>query len=450
MSTEHAEKADSAIKHPLRNVPILFAAILTGLFAVAYTQILGLAETFLDHPIFTTYPILSLLVVTSGFISSWWLVHAFCPEAQGSGIPQLMAAVSLSEGHHTSMIKTLLHFKIIVIKSLSAMVKVAAGAPLGKEGPTLHIAGAIFFNIFELEKKFKVFHSHFTQRTMILAGGGAGLAAAFNTPLGGIAFVIEELSDSHLSAFRTPLFYAVLTAGLITQVLENGFMYLGVLPIKAFEMNQLLPTVILAIAAAITCTVLGSTLKALAIKRRLITDWKKQCLLAGVAGIAFWGWITFVSPSAKGAGRSVLLDMLYNGHASSVLETLSRFVGVVLGYGSGGAGGVFTPTLTLGGATASLVESKLLSLNTGILEFNNPMGVLGVLVGMTAGLSALTQCPLTSFIIILEMTDHHYALFPLMIAAILGTEVSRLLTAQTLYQFTRDRFVEQSQSASPL
>lgn len=113
----------------------------------------------------------------------------------------------------------------------------------------------------------------------------------------------------------------------------------------------------------------------------------------------------------------------------------SRFFGTAITYGVGGAGGIFAPTLSLGATTSSFIQSL----------FESHLGTMGVLAGMTAGLAALTQSPLTSFVLILEMTDRHGAIFPLMIAALIGQGVSKFVSKVSFYEFVCLRILDPHQ-----
>ena len=143
------------------------------------------------------------IITPFAFVLSWWLVDRFAPYAKGSGIPQVMASVDLANPRDRYMIKYLLSFKIIIIKIISSFILIAGGGIIGREGPTIQIAGSVFRKVNELLPKW---WPKISQKNMILTGAAAGLSAAFNTPLGGVVFAIEELAK-HILVILKQHFY---------------------------------------------------------------------------------------------------------------------------------------------------------------------------------------------------------------------------------------------------
>jgi H+/Cl- antiporter ClcA len=219
-----------------RLVPYWIGGALTALMAVFYYRIFVWSEEF-AHLWATSNPYLSLALIPLGMILSWLLVHFLAPGASGSGIPQLIASLKAppqSEAFLARMLSPL----VIPVKLAGSCVCVALGGVSGREGPMLQISGSIFYSIHRLWPARRPFslptqRSLIDIRSMILAGGAAGLAAAFNTPLGGIIFAIEELAKVHLSQVRTYIFHAVVLAGLLAQGILGHYLYLD--PIQAAD-----------------------------------------------------------------------------------------------------------------------------------------------------------------------------------------------------------------------
>ncbi|HQS06831.1 MAG TPA: chloride channel protein, partial [Daejeonella sp.] len=145
---------------------------------------------------------------------SWWLVRHFSPYAKGSGIPQVMASIDLSSPKTSSIIDKLLGFRILIVKIASSLVMAAGGAAIGREGPTIQIAASVFRVVNE---RLPLWIPKIAKKNVIITGAAAGLAAAFNTPLGGIVFAIEELTKTHFSFYKTAIFSSVIIAGLTAQ-----------------------------------------------------------------------------------------------------------------------------------------------------------------------------------------------------------------------------------------
>ena len=213
----HAEKFKMATRQSL---PFWIASIVTGFVAVMYTEIFRWIEIFHSHIHFRSN-LWVFVFVPVVFLVSWYMILRLAPPASGSGIPQLFAAIKMSGKKGTSkFINKLLSVKVIFVKLASSSIILLGGGAIGREGPTIQIAGAIFNSVNKLMPKN---WPKISNKLMLVSGGAAGLAAAFNTPLGGIVFAIEELGKTHLNKFRTPLFVAVIVAGLTSQVFLGSF-----------------------------------------------------------------------------------------------------------------------------------------------------------------------------------------------------------------------------------
>ncbi|MBX3019699.1 MAG: chloride channel protein [Bdellovibrionaceae bacterium] len=418
----------SARQKFLGALPYWIAGAATALAAIIYAQIFHRAELLAaELLVFAGY---GLLVITpSLFLVSWWLVDRFAPYANGSGIPQLMAASELTETPGAAaVIPRLLGLRIILVKVASSLVAVVGGGAIGREGPTLQIAGSIF----DLTNRYLPARLKIPNRQgMILAGGAAGLAAAFNTPLGGIAYVIEELAKSHLSFFRTGILHAVVVAGLISQVVMGSYLYFGYPKLAEFSWGQVGMVILVSLSAGLVGALFGQFLKYIFQLRALFTSRGAKALAALTFGFLFALLIVFVTPKTMGSGREVIDPLLFREGVATPADLFARFIGSGLTFASGGAGGIFAPTLAIGGATGSLVATFVLG----------TLLPLAALAGMTAALAALTHSPLTAFILILEMTDRHSSILPLMMAAMIGQGVSKLISKQSFYEFVAQRLV---------
>lgn len=424
---------EEAKKRFLLALPFWFAGLLTALFATLYARVFSFFEQESIH-LYASLGYWALLAVPIFFLLSWYVVERFAPFSNGSGIPQLMAAAEISQ--HTpesGFIRSLLGAKIIFFKILSSLMGVLGGGAIGREGPTLQIAGSIFHLTGMVFPKNLFSKNH---HGLILAGGAAGLASAFNTPMGGIAYVMEELSRSHLSSFRTGILHAVIVAGLISQLVMGPYLYLGYPKVEVIQLSQLGLLVGISILVGLLVAFFGQSLKLVVIFRSELSTPMKRAILALVCGFCFAAFAIFASRTVVGSGKEILNELLFTTKKASFLDVFSRYFGSVVTYSTGGAGGIFAPTLSLGGAAASYMAQL----------FHAEVGPLVVLVGMTAALSALTQSPFTSFVLILEMTDRHSAIFPLMIAALLGQGVSRFVSKHSFYEFVFHRILSDYQT----
>src|SRR6478735_5538616 len=207
----------------LQALPFWLASMLTGMIAVIYTKLFLAAESGAVY--FYHKAHWSLFIITPAcFLVSVWLVQRFAPYSRGSGIPQVTAAIELSSPKGNQLVDKLLNLKVILIKITSSCVMALGGGIIGREGPTIQIAGSIFRTV---NRWLPVWWPKISKRNMIMTGAAAGLAAAFNTPLGGIVFAIEELTKTHISYFKTAIFTAVIIAGLTAQEFLGTYLYLG-------------------------------------------------------------------------------------------------------------------------------------------------------------------------------------------------------------------------------
>ncbi|GAC1598006.1 MAG: hypothetical protein NVS3B19_20210 [Ginsengibacter sp.] len=406
----------------LQALPFWTASLLTGVVAVLYTKLFRFAEEGTMYVVKNYFPLIFILVPVC-FISSWWLVKYFSPEASGSGIPQVMAAVELSNPKNRSFVNKLLSLRMIVIKILSSLIMALGGGTIGREGPTIQIAASIFTMINNILPKWwpKV-----SGKNMILTGAAAGLAAAFNTPLGGIVFAVEELSKSHLSYFKSALFTAVIIAGLTAKSFLGPYLYLGFPKVTDTSNYIFLAVMLVSVIAGIS----GSLMSKIMI---LIFKWKSKFkfnyqhilyLLFCSFLIAFAAY--YVNVKILGSGKDLITHSLFTSdkHVSVYLPFL-RMGSNILSFTTGAAGGVFAPALSIGSNIGAVV-STLINLspdNTNLI----------ILCGMVGFLTGVTRSPFTSAILVLEMTDRHSIIFHLMLASMLANFVSILIDKVSLY-----------------
>src|SRR3954471_1789202 len=178
----------------LQAIPFWLASLVTGLVAVGYAKLFNYSERVLQSA-YQWHHWLIFLLAPTGFVCGWLIVRMFAVNARGSGIPQVMAAIDLATPRMSHLIDRLLNLRIIVTKIFSSLVMVMGGAAIGREGPTIQIAGSVFHLANRWAPKG---WPKLSQQSFIMTGAAAGLAAAFNTPLGGIVFAVEELARIHI------------------------------------------------------------------------------------------------------------------------------------------------------------------------------------------------------------------------------------------------------------
>lgn len=420
------------LKHNLlQAIPFWIGSVITGFFAVLYAQIFAWGENLMNF-IFNWHAWLIFIIAPIGFVLSWWLVKEFAPNAKGSGIPQVMAAVELANPKEHKKIRSLLSLKIIIFKIISSVVLVIGGGAVGREGPTIQIAGSVFRKVNEYLPDW---WPKISKKNMIMTGAAAGLAAAFNTPLGGIVFAVEELSKTHINYFKTALFTAVIIAGLTAQTLAGSYLYLGYPKTNDVSLMVMFPIMLVAATAGI----MASQLSVIMLR---INGWKKKTLKTDRANVAFLvvcaliiaSIAYFINREILGSGKEIMERVLFtkDKHEDWYVPIL-RMLGPALSFTSGGAGGIFAPALSAGASIGSVIS--------GVIHLTPNETNVVVLGGMVAFLTGITRAPFTSAIIVLEMTDRHSLIFHLMLAGMVSSIASILVSRHSLYDVLKVNFL---------
>ncbi len=432
----HNEKLKNNL---LQAIPFWIASLITGVCAVFYAKIFTWGEQLMNF-IFDWNPLMIFIIAPVGFVVSWWLVKEFAPYAKGSGIPQVMAAVELANPKENKKIRQLLSLKIIIFKVLSSVALVIGGGAVGREGPTIQIAGSVFRKVNEYLPDW---WPKISKKNMIMTGAAAGLSAAFNTPLGGIVFAVEELAKTHINYFKTALFTAVIIAGLMAQTLAGSYLYLGYPKTSDVSLSIMFPVILVSGISGI----FASQLSVLMLK---ISAWKKR-LKTNIANIIFLvisaliiaSLAYFVNREILGSGKEIMERTLFseNKHEDWYVPIL-RMIGPALSFTSGGAGGIFAPALSAGASIGSVISGWIhLSPN----ETN-----VVILAGMVAFLTGITRAPFTSAIIVLEMTDRHSLIFHLMLAGMVSSLISLMVSRKSLYDSLKISYLEEIRSNEEL
>lgn len=417
----------------LQALPFWIGALFTGLIAVLYTKMFGYAEA-LGLQIFHWHSWSLFILTPVCFVLAWWIVIKFDKKAAGSGIPQVMAAIELANPKFNYLADLFLNLKTIVVKIISTLLMILGGGVIGREGPTVQIAGSIFRTV---NKWLPASWPKVSKRIMIMTGAAAGLAAAFNTPLGGIVFAVEELSKTHINYFKTALFTGVIIAGLTAQGILGSYLYLGY-P----EIGSVSGTLIFFVLLVACVTGYISSAAGLLILK--INRWKQKlnhpgyrllyvigCALL-IASIAF-----FLNAGVLGSGKTEMSRLLFTNdkHVGFFLP-LYRVVGSVASFTTGAAGGIFAPSLSAGAVIGGLVAE--------LFKFTDSNATVLILSGMVAFLTGITRSPFTSAILVLEMTDRHSVVFYLMVAALAASLFAGILDKHSLYDHIKDAYLKEA------
>ncbi len=354
------------------------------------------------------------------FLLSVELIRRVAPCADGAGIPQTIFAASHLREPQTAALRPLVSLRTMSVKIVALLVGVWACASTGREGPTVHVAACLFVSVVWLLRR--VTKLSLDVRSAVVAGGAAGLAAAFNTPLAGVTFAIEELSTDYFANIKDVVLMAIIVAGLTAKSLTGEYTYFG----------RLADPSSLSLLAILLIGLLGGAGGALF--SSALVEGRRQCVRLAVGRWRYLlpvllAWavlaVNAVSPmSVLGPGNKaaqVLVQGDFGRWAFSF--PWCKMLATLCTYWSGIAGGIFAPCLSMGAGLGADVGWWMSAPVAGC-----------ALIGMTAFLAGAIQAPITSFVIIFEMTGHHQMLLPIMLAALLGFMTAKVLGAKHLYQ----------------
>lgn len=399
-------------------------AVVVGLSAVALTKLGNLANhTFAAAD--ARWPWMPFFVTPSGLVLSLWLTQRFFPGAQGSGIPQVIAALDPKTGRTPA---GLLSVRIAIGKILLTTLGLFAGASIGREGPTVHVGAAFTSAAGRLAgvKRPQL------ERALILAGGAAGIAAAFNTPIAGIMFAIEELArgfDEHASG---TIILTILIAGLTAITLEGNYTYFGVTHATLAPSQWLLVPAIGAVGGAAGGLFSHIVLDLSERLRGILSRHPYRFALVFGLTLAMIGALS--GGSTFGTGYAEARGLVLGKAQLPWFFPIAKWIASLLSYLSGIPGGLFAPALATGAG---------LGVDVGRL-FGPGTTQAAVILGMVSYLSGVVQTPITAFVIVMEMTANNTLLFPLMAAAWLATLVARLICRTPIYQGLAARFLAQT------
>lgn len=398
--------------------------VLSALVCSGYARLFTIAEST-SSQFFSSHPLYLFGAAPLGMALSFLLVRWFAPGSSGSGIPQVMVCI---EKDFQYLAKTLLRKTVIVIKILSSLVAVFIGAAIGREGPSLQVSASIAYAIGVVAEKF---HVKIKTEQVLVAGAASGLAAAFNTPIGGIVYAIEELSKEHVRNFKDVLILAVVISGLTAQLILGNYLYLGYPVLKsASNFSSLLMIAGLSILCGVLGSVFSKFLLALISWRRRQSFTKQLMIVAGV-GVVIAACFYLLGPHSLYSGKEVINQTLFSSEPMKPELAFSRFITPLLSSMTGIAGGVFAPSLSTGAAIGSYISNLI----------NAELQTVFALAGMVGFLTGVTHTPITSFILVLEMTDRHSVVLPMMIAAVFSSFGAKLISKRSFYEEVFDEFV---------
>ncbi|MDH2385463.1 chloride channel protein [Bradyrhizobium sp. CER78] len=411
-----------------RRAIFLLGGIAVGAAAVALAQLADWAQIAFGAVV-SHFRYASLLLTPAGFALSVFLTNRFFQNAQGSGIPQAIAARHLTD---QTARENLVSLRIAAGKILLTLFGLLCGASVGREGPTVQIGASIMFALGRFSPR--------RQPGLILAGAAAGVAAAFNTPLAGIVFGIEEMSRAFETRTSSLIIGAVIAAGLTSLALMGNYTYFGTSATGLRNGADWLAIPLCGVAGGLAGGLFSRILIAMArgfanpagraIKRYPVGFAAICGLAAAICGIASDGAI-------YGTGYQQVKSALEAGSQLPTSFSVWKFLATTFASISGMPGGIFAPSLAVGAGLGS---------NIAPLFHGAPLPAI-MLLGMVSYFAGVVQAPITAFVIVTEMTDNHAMVVPLMAAALIAHASSRLICKEGVYHALAKGFIDRASPA---
>lgn len=361
------------------------------------------------------------------------LTRRYAPEASGSGIPHLEAVLH--------RLRKLDWKRVLPVKFFGGIVAIGSGLALGREGPTVQMGGAVGDAI---SRWLKV--SERERLTLISAGGGAGLAAAFNAPLSGLIFVLEEVRRD----FQPIVFGAAFVAAVIADIIARlGSGQFPVFTVPSYPVPPLTSLPIFALLGIVT-GLLGvlfnrSLLAAVKLYAGLPVRFviPAAAMTGGVVGLVGW-----FSPLLIGSGHALAESALKGDLLLAVIPMffVIRFLLTTSSYGTGAPGGIFAPLLVLG----ALIGLTIGQIANNLAPEVVPIPAVFAVVGMAAYFTAIVRAPLTGIMLIVEMTGNYSQMLPLLVSCFCAYAVTEFLNDLPIYEALLERTLKLGGEISPL
>ena len=378
-------------------------------------QLLFWSGEFNLNTISTVSVLLRILIPTGGGIFVGFIIQYISREAKGHGVPEVMEAIITRNG--------IIRPRVVFAKLIASAIYIASGGSVGREGPVIQIGSAVGSTLGQF---FRVNAKR--MRTFVACGAASGIAAAFNAPVAGALFAVEVI----LGDFALPQFSAVVISSVMATVVSR--FYLGNYP--AFEVPdyhlgspvELIFYVILGLLSAAVAYLFIRSLYGI----EEFFDNKKwpEPVKAGIGGLGI-GMIGLLFPQIYGIGYDSISSALNNTVVWQIALTLVfiKVIATSLSLGSGGSGGIFSPSLFLGAMLGSCFGSLLAQL---FPELNISPGAYA-LVAMGGVVAATTHGPIASILIIFEMSSGYAIMLPLMITCIISAVLKIKLQEESIY-----------------
>lgn len=407
----------------------IFVGILSGLLIVLYRLTLEKTEELRQHIILNLNGNIKLIAIWFIFlIIAAYIVGTLVksePMISGSGIPQvegiLMRKISMN------------WLPVVIKKFIGGVISIGAGLSLGREGPSIQLGAAVGQGVSRVFKRIKI-----EEKYLITSGASAGLAAAFNAPLAGVMFALEEV-HKHFSPL---ILLSAMSASLTADFISKNFF--GLKPVFNFENITPIPLksygyiILLGIIVGIFGVIYNYTL----LKTQTIYRNQKWLPVKFRPMIPFLiaGILALTLPEVLGGGHPIIESLIHGSFSMKMLLIvfLGKFIFSMISYGSGAPGGIFFPLLVLGALTGAIYGNVLVNFFGFNPEFINNF----IILAMAGYFTAIVRAPITGSILITEMTGSFSHLLSLSVISIVAYLVADLLKSEPIYESLLDRLLK--------
>lgn len=367
-------------------------------------------------------PWLPLVATPPLFVAIALLTRRIAPEARGSGIPQVIAA---SRKPASKGSRALVSLRAAAAKMVLTLGALLGGASVGREGPTVQLSAAIMVQMHRLMRVPLT-------SGVLIAGGAAGVAAAFNTPLAGIAFAIEELAVAYEQRVAVLAMGAVMISGLTSQGIAGNYVYFGQIGGGLPLLTVLIATPLAGIGGGMAGGLFSRSLLALrGPKGRLSARLAQRPLLTALVCGVIVAVLAWATGNATAGTGYVPTKALLEGGEGTLWFGPAKFLATLATSVSGIPGGIFAPSLAVGAGFGNLLTPLFPHSQAGVI----------VLIGMAGYFTGVVRAPLTAVIILSEAAGASHAILPLFATALIGDWAGSLVCKERLYHALAEGFM---------
>lgn len=365
----------------------------------------------------------------------YYLVKKFSPESGGSGIPEIEGAMI--------DVRPVRWWRVLPVKFFASIGTLGSGMVLGREGPTVQLGA----NIGQLVNDISHIKDAESRHTLLATGAAAGLTAAFNAPLAGILFIIEEMRPQFKYSLISikAVFIGVIMSCIVFRLFngDGGIIHIG--KFSSAPINTLWLYLVLGMLFGLIGVVFSRLLFYVQTQfQRFYQDKLSRFVLTGGMIGGLCGVLALIIPEITGGGFD-LIPALSNGQYSLIallIFFVLRVITSIISFASGAPGGIFAPTLTLGtlfGSAFGLTATMLFP------HYQIEIGTFAI-AGMGALFAATVRAPLTGIVLVLEMTDNYQLILPMIITCLGATMLAQLLGGRPIYTVLLERILQKSET----